>query len=209
MSKRLVELVNLWDRYTEDQPDLEMKDFCLKYLAESKHFSPEEDPAGVPLDGQLIGLSNRLNRFANMYSKKALVHSSISNLEDWVYLITLNFMDQPKKSELITELISEFPSGIDVIKRLLKEGLAEEFPDLNDKRSKRLKITIKGQEVLYGTLEYMNQISHLAFGPLSLPEKQLFLTLLQKLDKFHLESYKTTRPANFDEVVSHLKSKLS
>lgn len=208
MSKELVKLVNLWDRYSENDPELDIRGFCLKYLSEMGESAAQQVQPGFTVDGRLINLVNRLNRFAGMYSKKALLHSELNNLEDWGYLISLNFMDSPKKSELIAELLSEFPSGIEVIKRLVNSGLAEEFDDPTDKRSKRIKITQKGQRVLFETMHYMKDIATLAFGPLTEAEKQLLMLLLQKLDKFHLDNYKETRPSDYHGAVQALKQSL-
>lgn len=208
MSKELVKLVNLWDKYSEDDPGLDIEGFCLKYLAGKGASAARQIQPGFTVDGRLINLVNRLNRFAGMYSKKALVHSELNNLEDWGYLISLNFMGSPKKSELIAELLSEFPSGIEVIKRLVNGGLAEEFDDPTDKRSKRIRITQKGQRVLFETMHYMKDIATLAFGPLTEAEKQLLMLLLQKLDRFHLDKYKETRPSDYHGAVHILKQSL-
>lgn len=208
MSKQLVNLVNLWDKYSEENADLDIKGFCLRYLSEMADSDSLPTKTVYPVEGRLISLVNRLNRFAGMYSKKALVHSELNNLEDWGYLITLSHLGSPKKSELISELISEFPSGIEVIKRLLNNGLAEEYMDPLDRRSKRLKLTEKGRNVLFETMFYMKDIASLAFGPLTKGEKQLLLSILEKLDSFHLDHYKETRPSDFFGTVETLKNSL-
>jgi DNA-binding MarR family transcriptional regulator len=209
MSKELVKLVNIWDRYSEEDANLDIKGFCLRYLSEKAESDSLLASPVFSIEGRLISLVNRLNRFAGMYSKKALVHSELNNLEDWGYLITLNHMGSPKKSELISELISEFPSGIEVIKRLLNNELAEEFMDPMDRRSKRLKLTDKGRKVLFETMYYMKDIALLAFGPLTNAEKQLLMSILEKLDGFHLDHYKETRASDYFGAVETLKNSLS
>lgn len=208
MSKQIVNLINLWDRFSDENPDLDIKGFCLRYLSEIGVPDSNSSEPIFSIDGRLISLVNRLNRFAGMYSKKALVHSELNNLEDWGYLITLYNMGSPKKSVLITALISEFPSGIEVIKRLLNNDLAEEFIDPTDRRSKKLKITEKGREVLFETMHYMKDIASLAFGPLTEAEKQLLMSILEKLDNFHLHHYKETRPSDYYGTVETLKNSL-
>jgi len=42
----------------------------------------------------------------------------------------------------------EAPSGIEIIKRLLRNKLIEEFADEEDRRAKRIQITKKGAEEL-------------------------------------------------------------
>ncbi len=197
---KVVELVNIWARYEEENPDLSIEDFCVKYLAESAKKVPQSHGLEVSINGMLGSLVGRLGAYTQMYSKKALDKFHLNNVEDWVYLIVLNEMGTPKKSELIYQMLSEFPSGIDVIKRILKNGFAEEFPDEIDKRSKRLKITELGKEVVIKGYPAMKKVGEMAFGTLSDLEKITLLNILRKLEKFHDGQYKNIRTAEFEEA---------
>jgi DNA-binding MarR family transcriptional regulator len=55
--------------------------------------------------------------------------------------------------------IHEKTTGMEVIKRLLNNGLIEQTDDPKDRRSKRLLITGKGMGVLFGTFEEMRKAS--------------------------------------------------
>lgn len=201
MKNKVVALVNLWAEYEEKNPDLTIEEFCVHYLAEHSQVPVHEaDRQGIPVNGQLAGLIGKLNKYASLYCKKALAHVGMDNIEDWVYLISLHDMGTPKKSELIYEMVSEFPSGIDIIKRLVKSELVEEFPDEQDKRSKRLKITQKGISVLYESFPYMNKVGSMAFDTLSEAEKTVILNILKRLDNFHTGHYKNIRNVEFEEA---------
>lgn len=208
MKNKVVELVNLWAAYEEQQPNLTIADFCTWYLAENsvppKHSTDEK---GIPIDGQLAGLLGKLNKYASMYFKKALEHVGLSNIDDWIYLISLHDRGTPKKSELIYEMVSEFPSGIDIIKRLVAAELVEEFPDEQDKRSKRLQITEKGNRVLMESFPYMMKVGEMAFDTMHPSEKSIVLNILKRLDNFHTNHYKTVRTAEFEEAYQVLTSK--
>ena len=65
---------------------------------------------------------------------------------DWVYQMILHEMRTLEKSELIYDMISEFPCRIDVIRCLVKIGYVKELPDEEEKRSKRIQITKAGLE---------------------------------------------------------------
>ena len=43
--EKLVELVNLWASYSRENPDIDIKDFCVRYLAEQHipAFQPKEE----------------------------------------------------------------------------------------------------------------------------------------------------------------------
>jgi MarR family transcriptional regulator, lower aerobic nicotinate degradation pathway regulator len=201
MKNKVVALVNLWAEYEEKNPNLTIEEFCVSYLADySQTPAHDSDDKGIPVNGQIAGLIGKLNKYASMYCKKALAHVGMDNIEDWVYLISLNDMGTPKKSELIYEMVSEFPSGIDIIKRLLKSELVEEFPDEQDKRSKRLKITSKGTEVLFQSFPYMEKVGSMAFDTMTTGEKAMVLNILKRLDNFHTRHYKDIRTAEFDEA---------
>lgn len=201
MKNKVVELVTLWAEYEEKNPNLTIEEFCVNYLASHEHKPLHiADQQGIPLNGQLAGLIGKLNKYASMYCKKALAHVGLDNLEDWVYLISLWEMGTPKKSELIYEMVSEFPSGIDIIKRLVKAELVEEFPDEQDKRSKRLKINQKGIDILSQSFPYMEKVGSMAFDTLSEGEKVMVLNILKRLDNFHTGHYKTIRTAEFEEA---------
>jgi DNA-binding MarR family transcriptional regulator len=201
MKNKLVELVNIWAEYEEQNPDLSIEDFCVRYLAEKTSPSVNEDVyKQIPTNGLLAALIGKLNKYASLYCKKAIENFGLRNIDDWIYLISLQQMGTPKKSELILEMLSEFPSGIDIIKRLLALELALEFPDEQDKRSKRLRITEKGMQVLLESLPYMEKVGSMAFDTLKESEKNMVLNILKRLDAFHNEHYKTIRNANFEDT---------
>jgi hypothetical protein len=54
----------------------------------------------------------------------------------------------------------------------------------------------------------MKDIASLAFGPLTGAEKQLLMSILEKLDDFHLHHYKETRSSDYYGTVETLKNSL-
>lgn len=213
--EKLVELVNLWASYSRENPDIDIKDFCVRYLAEQHipAFQPKEEinqesdanqddfwSTQSLLDGELSALVGRLSRFAYFYSKKAVEKMRFKNLDDIIYLFLMIEMKSPKKSELIYAMLSEFASGIDIINRLLKMGLCEEFPDENDKRAKRVRITPTGIEALQEASPIMAQISRIAFNELTQTEKKMITHILRRADRFHSEHYADFRGQDFDSI---------
>lgn len=197
--KNIVTLLNTYAEMEQLSPDLSIEDFCVKFLAEKVQVQNNEE-IGFSINGQLAGLVGKLNNFAGLYCKKALQNVGLNNIDDWVYLITLSQMGYPKKSELIYEMVSEFPSGIDIIKRLVALNLVEEHADEEDRRSKRLRITQNGLAVLEKSMPYMNQVGEMAFGTLHDNEKVMILNILKRLDSFHTGHYKDIRTAEFEEA---------
>jgi DNA-binding MarR family transcriptional regulator len=107
--------------------------------------------------------------------------------------------------ELIDAHMQEKTSGIEIIKRLLKNGLAEQFNDETDKRSKRLVVTPKGQQVLLSIFPRMANVASLTGGNLTNEEKMQLIYLLNKLHIFHHAIHLENRNLYPEEI---LKEKL-
>jgi MarR family transcriptional regulator, lower aerobic nicotinate degradation pathway regulator len=219
MSKQLVELVNLWAAYEDQTNSPSLTDFCAKYLAthhQNVFKTDNEQQLGYEIgqespltqqnlvDGELGALMGRLTRFVYFYSKKAVDKMSLNSLDDVLYLHLMMEMNAPKKSELIYALLSEFASGIDIINRLLKMGLCVEFPDENDRRAKRVRITPKGIEALAEASPIMSQISKIAFNELDDVEKKMMINILRRADRFHTDHYGIFRNEDFDDIYNQV-----
>ena len=124
-------------------------------------------------------------RYAKYYIKKALSESRIQTADEFAYLITLMTFDSLTKTELINKQVMEKTSGIEVIKRLVKNGLVTEYSDPSDKRSIRVAITENGRQVILSVLPAMGKVSQIVLGNLSPTEISMLSFLLSKLDHFH------------------------
>lgn len=204
MKNKVVELVNLWAEFEEQQESPELTAFCHWVLArQEKEPSATRDAniPGIPLNPRIGRLIGKLSRYATIYSKKAFSELPLNNFEDLGYLWQTEFMGSPTKSELIYSMLSEFPSGVDVIKRLVGLGFLEEFPDETDKRSKRVRITASGRALAAQSRPIAERVANVVVGDLSEPEKTIFLDLLEQLSDLHDSHYKSLRATDdFEEM---------
>jgi len=145
-----------------------------------------------------------LNRYARMYTKKALEGSALTTTEEFSYLAMLMEQESATKSELILMNKQEKTSGTEVIKRLLAAGLIEQFDDPRDRRSRRVRITHQGRQAIFGIFEPMLLVSHLVCGNLTQAEKRLLVDLLRKLNHFHEPIFREQRDAPLQALASHL-----
>lgn len=143
-----------------------------------------------------------LYRYAKGYIKKALTESSLITLDDFAYLAGIWQRGGCTKTEIIDMNIHEKTTGMEVIKRLLNNALIEQTDDTTDRRSKRLLITDKGKEALFGTFEEMRKASLIISGNLSEIEKMQLLHLLQKLHFFHKPLFLNERDKSLDELLN-------
>ncbi len=186
--KLLSELIPLIEEFEATNQKVEMKSF-LQFASE-KQISKRSKAA--PVDDNLQMLSNQLGfylnylfRFFKGYTKTALRNSPISTSDDFVFLATLSRVPSMRKTDLIKNNMMELPSGIEVIKRLLKHKLVAESPDPEDKRSTRLSLTDKGRKEIYSIFGEMNKVGNVLVGKLSVSEIKQLHSLLEKLFTHH------------------------
>ncbi len=153
------------------------------------------------LDNSIGVLNGLMYRYSRIYSKIALDFSSKISLEEFSFLATLSTYEGCTKTELITAMIFEKSTGIELIKRLIKNDLASEKVNPNDRRSKLIAITEKGKGVLYGAFGHMELVSKAITACLDDSEKKALHFILAKLESHHR--------LNLDFNLEHLNKKLS
>lgn len=165
---------------------------------------PDEDALEEAKDSQsetaLTILIGYLYRYTKHYTKKALDDTLLSTFDDFAFLATLSYQDSMTKTELIQQHILEITSGIEIIKRLTKNGLLEAFADPNDRRSKRVRLTEAGKEVLTEVMVKMDDVAHIVSGDLKIEDRALLLSLLHKLNDFHALIHMTDRKSDLTSI---------
>ncbi|MCU0355638.1 MAG: winged helix DNA-binding protein [Cytophagales bacterium] len=205
-NNQLVELVNLFHAYEQQNPGATVADFCRYHLAtekmkdEEKIMSPVTEEE-VPLTGRLGRLLGIASKYADFYWRKMVELTGLDSVEDFGYLACTYQLKSPTKSELILYNISSFPSGIEVIKRLVRKGWLEESPDAHDKRSKRLAVTPEGLLVLQRCIPAAQHIADVIFPMLTHEEQEILHQLLSKLNRHHAERYPGIRQKNMAEIL--------
>ena len=205
----IIEILSELDAFQKSQnsSQLTLEDFRL-YLNERAY--ERENPRNLTekYDLQVFDLENEiakqvimLGRYSKHLIKKSLEnHSDLIN-EDFTYLFRL--MDYPSltKMQLIEKNAHEKQSGIEIIKRLVRNGLIRESPDENDKRSTRVQVTEKGKKVFQETMKDITVVSKIMCGTLNTDEKEQLLNSLKKLNTFHHTVYTNLRNEDPDKIV--------
>ncbi len=186
--KLLSELIPLVEEFEETNQKMDMKTF-LQYASQKNKASSSKV---IPLDKEMQMLNNQLGFFLNYlfrffkgYTKIALRNSPVSTADDFIFLATLSREISMRKTDLIKNNMMETPSGIEVIKRLLKHKLVSELPDADDKRSIRLKVTESGKKELHIIFNEMNKVGNVLVGKLSITEIKQLHSLMEKLFTHH------------------------
>ena len=89
------------------------------------------------------------------------------------------------KTALVKLNVHEKSAGIQIVNRLIKNGLVEQTRIESDKRNRMITITSKGTELLNENMENIREASKNVTEPLSVVEKVELIRLLSKLETFH------------------------
>jgi len=209
------EIIELVEAYEEEgsQTEASVMGFSvwlnqrLGYFSVSHMYTGQENNPHYDSDQRsqsetmLTMLISYLYRYAKHYTKKALENTQVGTLEEFGFLVTLLERDSLTKTELINLHLLELTSGIEIIKRLVKQGLLDSFPDPDDKRSRRVRITDAGRGVLFQAMQNMQKVSHIVSGDLSENEQQAILPILSRLNDFHAVIHKHDRKSELGEIV--------
>jgi DNA-binding MarR family transcriptional regulator len=200
--KQLIELAEQYE--AEEQPTNESLLDFTRWLNNRMTDRPAErtvNGTGADLDGTLSSAIGYLYRYAKHYSKKALKETSLTTLDDFIFLVTLQFGGHKTKSELIHEHLLEITSGMEIIKRLLKSGLVEEQDNEADRRSVLLRITHQGTLEMMKAMHQMEKAARIVGGNLDASEKMQLLGLTNKLKKFHDKIHEQDKKSPLDEIL--------
>ena len=140
-------------------------------------------------------------RYAKGYIKKALKDSPIKTADEFSFLITLLTFESLSKSELIQKQVMEKTSGTEIINRLLKLGLINQFNDETDKRSVRVRITHIGRMELLKILPHMQTVSQIVTGNLTETEKTMLAYMLRKLEHYHNDIFLNKKDSELEELI--------
>ncbi len=197
----LKEVLTKLDQYESQEANTSMEGFTL--FLNKKLNGLKETPA-VPqkfsdetldqMSNQTMGFENHITfliammwKYAKHYIKEAFKDLPIKSIDDFSFLAALSGDTDLNKTELIHKNITEIPSGMEIIKRLTQKGMIVSFPDPNDKRAKRLKITPMGQGVMGGAIVQLMRIAKIIVGDLTISERITLLSILEKLNHFHTD----------------------
>ncbi|MCZ2083043.1 MULTISPECIES: MarR family winged helix-turn-helix transcriptional regulator [unclassified Kaistella] len=205
----IIDILTELDTFQKNQPSTQtsLEDFRL-YLNEKAY--DQETPRNLTdkFDLDVFDLENEiakqvimLGRYSKHLIKKSLEnHPDLVN-EDFTYLFRL--MDYPSltKMQLIEKNAHEKQSGIEIIKRLVRNGLFVESPDKDDKRSTRISVTEKGKKVFQESMKDITVVSKIMCGKLDDAEKESLLSSLKKLNTFHHTIYTNLRNEEPSELL--------
>jgi DNA-binding MarR family transcriptional regulator len=201
---KTVELVNLWGEFEEKYPAGTIEDFFRYQLTRSRERTKPKTPLEerpLPIESRLMIMIGKISRMHTTYAGIALKGTGLNQIEEFGLLITIATQPgDPKKTEVIQPNMLELSSGTNMLERLRKKGLIEEYDDQVDRRSKRLKLTDAGKKTVQKTTSKIGKLAKMMLSDLDDEDKQLCIQLLKSTeDKFGALLPKQ-RNKSFDEI---------
>lgn len=214
----LIELIEEMAVFESENPQMKnygLKDF-LSFMQTRSYDSPGSDgfhrhdggdkrPDGFDFHQNtsvvLARLISLMYRYAKEYTKRALENSKLQTVEEFSFLIVLMTYDELSKTELIQKNVMSKTSGTEVIKRLLKKELINQFRDKNDKRIQLVSITDAGLAEMKKVFPKMQLATEIISGNLSENEKHNLAFLLQKLELHHHKIYLDKKDEPLEDLI--------
>jgi len=176
----LKELIRYIEVYQEGNASVKIEDFTI--WLNNKLFTSKNNGSHSTHDELLIAFKlMHLNKALKRQTKSVLLESNVSSIDEYSFLLHLDHQESFRKMELVELHNLEAPTGIEIIKRLIKHKFVEVFPDEEDRRAKRIKITKNGIRELKSIKPKIELIFSKFTEPLTLNEKVQMSGILDKL----------------------------
>ena len=146
----------------------------------------------------------RIGKYHMVYSNKALEDTGLDQIEEFGILVTIFNQVNPIKSEAIYNNIIELSSGTNMLIRLKKRGLVDEYPDTDDKRVKRLRLTPKGEATIKVAKDRVLKVAKMMMHGLSDEDKQLCIQLLNPINDRFDGMFQKQKNKTFEEIFKEM-----
>lgn len=207
LMKSLLDYIDLYEEEADNANLEEFSVFLKDRVVDSKKFKDadsfrKEDYQNYRSYAEVefsVGLTT-LFRFAKIYIKKAFAERAFKTLDEFGFLASLLREGSLLKSELIQKHLLEISSGSEILKRLIKQALIQEFADEHDRRAKRVTLTDRGRKEILSAFEEMHTVSEIIIGSLTEKELKDTLAVFQKLTYFHWHIHEKDKNAELDAL---------
>ena len=139
-----------------------------------------------------------------VYIRIAMRDLKINHFEEFSLLSAVANLDNPKKTEVIYHTINELSTGLNLLSGLKKRGYITEHDDTEDKRSKRLRLTPKGEKILAECYKKFSKVPEMLFMEMTDDDIDLCIQLLKNIEIKFSKLYLRHRDAAFEEVFQNI-----
>lgn len=202
---KTAELVKLWAEYETHYPEAGIDDFCHYFLIHEreKHHAINFSDSPMPPNKSsiVIKMLGRIVKLHSTYALIALKECGLSSFDEFLYLSSILNDTNPKKTVVIYANFNELSSGLLIIDRLKNKELVYEQEDNEDKRSKRLTLTAKGQAVLLICYQKIRLINDMFFKDMPEDDMQLCIQMLAPIEAKFASKWLVDKGKSLDLLV--------
>ncbi len=200
----IVELVNQWAHFKKIYPKATLEEFYRFQLAQhdtgtlaSEHIKGN-DPQSTA--NRFMKVIARLHLAYNFYLRIALKDSPLAAIEKFAFLAALNVLGESSKTQVINYLMMEMSTGSDILNRLKAEGFLSQRNDPNDRRSKLIKITEAGDEVLQECFKKTALVREILLSDLTEDEEKICVQILYPIQEKHAKLAIESKGKSIEEL---------
>ncbi len=219
----LKKLIDLWESFEDEGQDLNLLVFAEWMTIQlrqqpriNKNASYDKINPGQPehiayfknLDEptRFLESISRISRYHEFYIRKFLVDLPINNRLEYLFLKTIRQMHQAKKTDLINIHLVDYSTGMDTIKRLIRNGFMTETSDKKDKRVKLLELTEKGLDILLQADKKVNSEKNMFLTCISMNKWKKAMPVLEEINDFHNSIYQKHNNKPYAELLNLMDS---
>ncbi|MEM8889432.1 MAG: MarR family winged helix-turn-helix transcriptional regulator [Bacteroidota bacterium] len=199
---KIKELMDHFEAFENETGSQEIASFAhwlhKRSLTEAYYQGPDLDQQ---LNERIVEELGKINNYTKHYVKKVTRESPLAGWNDMVAIIILYYAGSRRKTEVIQMGLMELSPGMEVVRRLLRLEMIEEFPDPDDGRARRIKLTEKGRKMYAEMEKEIRKLSKIMTGNLNMEEKQQLLLILEKLQKYHYPIWIEDQDASIDAIL--------
>lgn len=209
---KTVQLVNAWAEFEEKHGDSDVEDFCRYYLIQQREARNRE----TLFNGEMIPprpeaafskLMGRIMTLFDQYATEAVKSIGLKRPWEFYFLNYIAQMKNPKKTEVIYEHLCELSTGLSILETLKSGGYIVEKEDPEDKRSRRVSLTEKGQLLLTQCYHRFTQVGEIVFGDVDTEDLKLCIQIMQSVDSKHIKAWPQVKGKSFAEMYMQMIGK--
>ncbi|MEZ5107022.1 MAG: MarR family transcriptional regulator [Draconibacterium sp.] len=222
--KIIKQLIELWETYEnetkEEQTLLNFSQWMIEQIKEktidNTKLSSKHEPGRLSQNLTYLNKLDpksrfqeyvlRIARLEEFYIRKYLIDLPLNSRFEYLFLYTVDNLEKAKKTDLINIHLVEYTTGMDTIRRLIKNNLLYEISDEQDRRAKLLVLTKDGAEILKKANKRIEEARNAFLACISPNKWKKTLPVLNEIDEFHSNIYANHYDKPFAEISNLMDS---
>lgn len=219
----LKQLIDLWEEYEDHSTQANLQEFA-GWLNDKVAEKPAKNEKSIYIrvsnppaiyaqtlqnfndETLFLEYISRIARFHEFYTRKFLEGLLINSRLEYQFLQTVHLLQKAKKTDLISLLLVEYTTGMDIIKRLINNGLLLETQNENDKRVKMLELTNEGNTLLTLADKRIKEERLMFLECISMNKWKKTMPYLKELSEFHNSIYIHHNNKPYSELLNLMDS---